>query len=355
MELPTEILFKICCYLPLEDLARFSITCKKIYSITLHSSFTKGFFLVDRPSNPSPTPRMCISMTTYCDSLLISGGHGENREDESRIGEIYEDLYQYHIKTKTWKKISFFSLAVTEHSSIVYNNKLWILGGLHKSSNEIQYSNSLFQFDLSNMDNNKVVPFGSGPFQGRSTHSAVIWKNKMYIFGGWNGRYQKWFNDMYAFNFDIEKWELIIPNGIIPEKRCYHLCTIYNEEMYIFGGYSGKSYLNDLWKYSFEKNTWTDLSLKCNGKPPSPRSRAAGILNGNLWYILSGWNRVSYHKDFYFFDFESYSWSQIHSSEIPSLSQHSVAIHNNILYIFGGFITPSKTPSNTLYKSRLEK
>ena len=38
----------------------------------------------------------------------------------------------------------------------------------------------------------------------------------MYIFGGGDGKY--WLNDLYIFDLDLQKWQLIEVSGKIPSK-----------------------------------------------------------------------------------------------------------------------------------------
>jgi hypothetical protein len=84
------------------------------------------------------------------------------------------------------------------------------------------YSCNLYRYDLANLE--KPEPSApelvndQGPFERRSTHSAVIWNDKLIMFGGkersiyivtddvlgWNGRKRKWFNDIYEFDFGKE-------------------------------------------------------------------------------------------------------------------------------------------------------
>ena len=37
----------------------------------------------------------------------------------------------------------------------------------------------------------------------------------------------------------------------MPTARCSQIGQIYNDHLYIFGGYSGVSYLNDIYQYNF--------------------------------------------------------------------------------------------------------
>jgi hypothetical protein len=67
-------------------------------------------------------------------------------------------------------------------------------------------------------------------------------------------------------------------------------------------------------------------------------------------YILGGWNKVGYFEDFYSFNFSSRVWCKIENSnfEIPSISQYSFSVHNDLLYIFGGYCAKRKECVNEL-------
>lgn len=62
----------------------------------------------------------------------------------------------------------------------------------------------------------------------------------MLIFGGW-----EWFflhplhdanNDLYKFNFKTKVWTIINASGTIPPQRGAHSAIFYKEKLYIFGG-----------------------------------------------------------------------------------------------------------------------
>jgi hypothetical protein len=81
----------------------------------------------------------------------------------------------------------------------------------------------------------------------------VVYKDKMYIFGGWNGSEQN--NDLYSFDFATSKWTKIVCAGPIPRPRCSHAGSVSEKfnSMFVFAGYGGKDhgYLNDLCQLDF--------------------------------------------------------------------------------------------------------
>jgi len=76
----------------------------------------------------------------------------------------------------------------------------------------------------------------------RVCHSAVVYKDKMYIFGGHNPESGSNYiadvkNELFEYNFETNNWRKI--DGPNFPLRTEHTSIIYEEKMYVFGGYSG--------------------------------------------------------------------------------------------------------------------
>jgi hypothetical protein len=100
----------------------------------------------------------------------------------------------------------------------------------------------------------------------RSTMSTVLWKNKIIAFGGCEGLLRTYFNDIHIFDTSnalyllpkiiylaTKTWEETSHIRQEPPARCFHIGAVYKDDMYIFGGYTGSSYLNDMWKFNLGK------------------------------------------------------------------------------------------------------
>lgn len=46
-------------------------------------------------------------------------------------------------------------------------------------------------------------------------------------------------------------WRKIEAKGQVPTKRTSHSAVVYQDKMYVFGGFSGEKYLNDIAEYDF--------------------------------------------------------------------------------------------------------
>merc|ERR1712196_464104 len=97
----------------------------------------------------------------------------------------------------------------------------------------------------------------------------------MYIFGGYDGN--QYLNDLWVFSISSKTWTLLKPRGELPSVRDSH-SAVYSPDanvMYVFGGYSVEVYFNDVWAYDVSQNLWR--LLKPEGDAPSERDRHTAI------------------------------------------------------------------------------
>ena len=83
----------------------------------------------------------------------------------------------------------------------------------------------------------------------RAAHSASIVKNKLFIFGGWNGFSA--FNDVFAMDLNTFIWSEILSNGNLPIPRNNHRTATFGNNIYVHGGHDGNKWLDDLVKIIF--------------------------------------------------------------------------------------------------------
>jgi len=352
-ELPEECVLAILNWLPLSGLLACSVVSREFHRLAKDPTLWRGLFIENKfPANSEeiPDPRLWCSSTILNGKLYIFGGHTTQGVLSNLISHVKCDFYAYDIISRKWLPIEHDMKAKTEHKCVSYNNCLWFVGGY----NGYDYTSDIYKFDPVTGKSDIVETHGE-PFSRRSALTALVWKNKLYTFGGWNGFSKTWYNDLHEFNFDTYTWREINPSGEVPNKRTSHSAVIYNNKMYVFGGFSGEEYLNDLHEFDLETETWTNVSHLCKGDIPAPRSRFCAVVSGDCMYLLGGWNKVGYFNDFYSYNFVSRVWTNIYNSNfsIPCISQYSLAADEKFLYIFGGFCAIEKACINRLYKYRI--
>jgi len=263
---------------------------------------------------------------------------------------VRSDFHAFDTVTNKWKELTHSMNGKTEHKCVVYDNCLWFVGGY----NGYDYTSDIHKFDPATGESSLVETTGEA-FSRRSALTALVHKNQILTFGGWNGFSRNWYNDLYAFNFDTRAWRAINPSGTLPVKRTSHSSVVYGNKMYVFGGFSGEEYLNDLHEFDIETETWTEITHLCRGDIPQPRSRFCAAVHGDCMYILGGWNKIGYFNDFHRFNFATRTWTNISNLNftIPCISQYSLATDGTFLYVFGGFCAEEKVCINKLFKYRV--
>ncbi len=106
----------------------------------------------------------------------------------------------------------------------------------------------------------------------------------------------------------IGKWTQI-NSANSPSPRDRHIAVVYENELFIFGGFDGSSRVNDMHAFHLETLQWR-VSLPLSGTPPTPRHSHAAIVYDHSMYIFSGYDG-SYRNDFHRFDFLTSTWHQI--------------------------------------------
>ena len=86
------------------------------------------------------------------------------------------------------------------HTMVEYHGRLYVFGGSVASAHD-NLASDLLCFDLDHKSWEKVIPRStSQPITGRLFHTAVVYQDKMYIFGG-TVDFDKRSNELFAFKF----------------------------------------------------------------------------------------------------------------------------------------------------------
>jgi hypothetical protein len=224
----------------------------------------------------------------------------------------------------------------------IYLNDVWILGTANGLGGTPTWT--------------QLFPTGSAPTT-RELHTAVYdpTSNRMIVFGGYNN-VKGALNDLWVLSHanglgGAPAWTNYSPAGTPPSARYAHT-AIYDttsNQMIIYGGYSGSTYLNDVWVLSYANGlggtpTWTKLSP--TGETPANRAYHTAIYDNsnNSMTIFGGYNG-SYLNDVWVLNNANGSggtplWLQISPTvSDPTTRYGHTAVYdpvNNLMTIFGG-------------------
>ena len=160
-------------------------------------------------------------------------------------------------------------------------------------------------------------------------------------------------------------WLLANETGEAPSPRYGHTANLYNKKMYIFGGWNGKTYFNDVVTFDLEKMAWS--KLETGGPSPIPRQGHASCVVGHNLIIQGGFSfdeekykknfnnygtflKSCYLNDIKLLDMKDNTWVQLKTNGQPPQPRfgHTLSFVNNQLIIFGGWSCNSGRKFNTI-------
>ncbi|MBA3660612.1 MAG: hypothetical protein H0W64_02695 [Gammaproteobacteria bacterium] len=194
----------------------------------------------------------------------------------------------------------------------------------------------------------------SGPTPAeRSMPSVATLNNYIYVFGGVKDDFKTsvdtFYDDLNRFNIKENTWENISTRGASPKPRAFStlIADANNNRILLFGGvHYGKSFSNlvtfdDLWAYSPDQNTWTQIQPANEG--PQGRGGASVWLDNNLMYVFGGVKDFTHMlNDLWVYDLQNNTWTQLgedNSINAPTgryTCYNDTKAWNGKLYLYGG-------------------
>ncbi|GJD09715.1 Leucine-zipper-like transcriptional regulator 1 [Galdieria sulphuraria] len=195
-------------------------------------------------------------------------------------------------KRPRWKQLfpnsSSEILPLAGHCMVCCSNRIYAFGGYASQFIEGQcYSrhyNTLFEFSFSrNLWSTVRLETSDGPLspQPRRHASMVFHGQSLYIFGGFSERHEV-LSDLWSFDLVKRKWTPIIarPGSFWPAARAEHSAVVYKDRMIIFGGYDGKKKLCDTVALNMRDFSWEVVSSN-GGYYPNRRCKHSAVVYRN--------------------------------------------------------------------------
>uniref|UniRef100_A0A2P2ID27 Kelch domain-containing protein 3-like n=2 Tax=Hirondellea gigas TaxID=1518452 RepID=A0A2P2ID27_9CRUS len=218
------------------------------------------------------------------------------------------------------------------HSVVAYGRHIYLWGG----RNDDICDERLYCFDTADMKWSTPHVKGEMPLASDG-HAAAIYENVMYIHGGYVESIGAFTLKLYALNLNTFVWTLLPQEGQYPRHRDFHTMSVTPDgNLLVFGGremaqalYTGadaESYPNNLHMYDTRRQCWS--KLVCEGmQPVGRRSHSAFVYKWKL-YIFAGFNsRLNSHmNDLYSLDIKSNTWLQHNVPEVRPFARRRQAL-----------------------------
>lgn len=252
------------------------------------SGYRKNWTTKRRPENfGSPLTRykhsVCAASNGY---IYIYGGRCGNLPLE-------DDVWRFDPHQNTWTQIETTGCKppnLQEHTSVEYGDRLYVFGGQVTASRSDE---TFWRLDLASNVwsslNMKSTKYGAhlGPTNRRG-HSAVIYGDSMYIFGGYED-FRGSSAQLWEYNLVCERWELrnlSSTSACHPEPRHSHSAIVHSDSMFIYGGLSNLKPMRDLWRWSWRDKRWYKMRTK--GKSPGYLHGHSAVLAFESMFIFGG-------------------------------------------------------------------
>ena len=115
----------------------------------------------------------------------------------------------------------------------------------------------------------------------RCGHTAVAWREAVYLFGGWGC------NALYKFDPALLTWSRPQVSGEIPGARVDHSACVIGDHMFVFGG-RGEQVHRDTNVYRLDLRTLTWERLACTGAPPGHTEQHSATALGARMVVARG-------------------------------------------------------------------
>ncbi|CAL6066891.1 Kelch_repeat-containing protein [Hexamita inflata] len=189
-----------------------------------------------------PTPRRGHTIASNGTNLYLFGGDSQ--------GSCMNDFWIY---SNQWQQVKTTNTPCARygHSSVIYNNKLYIYGGKNPTTKSLLDDFCVLDLDTLTWS---YIQCNENPC-GRYGHSLLQLDNKLYLFGGTTSAGRV--SDLWQFDLSQQEFEKIFDgySSDYPCGRSEAACVSVGSSIIVFGGFDGKSALSDIWQIDLHQNT----------------------------------------------------------------------------------------------------
>lgn len=267
----------------------------------------------------------CITETIETLSVTLPQGGLEDGACSSIYGENIYIFDEYHSGSTKIKNLIYKFNCISEtietlnvtipkefdvKSTITYNNIIYVFSLVYQDS---IYSQHIHKFNpiAKTIEEISITLPSQTIFR---TSSKALYKDSIYIFGGYDLNGRTYLNTIYKFNC---KDETISKLGLtLPFKLRGTYCFIHENKIYISGGYDGKNYSNKVcrfWIY-FTLTSNNVLIYSANSDYSFDLTTDISIPIKNI-YIGNASNRAEFAKA-YLYDEKQSAWVNINTGEL---------------------------------------
>jgi hypothetical protein len=242
---------------------------------------------------------------SYDVKAQAKGVYGATSNWSSGHQIVIEMLWQLATSTAGWS-------ARSSHTSVVFDNKIWVLGGFTYPSlyhNDVWYSSDGV---------NWTQATANAGWSARCGHTSVVFDNRIWVLGA-GGHSDVWYSS------DGVNWTQATANAGW-SARSGHTSVVFDNRIWVLGG----SLHNDVW-YSTDGVNWTQATANAGW---SARGGHTSVVFDNKIWVLSDY----YHsRNDVWYSSDGVNWTQATANAGWSArGGHTSVVFDNKIWVLGG-------------------
>lgn len=226
----------------------------------------------------------------------------------------------------------------------VFNGKMWVIGGAYGSGSVTNYLGDVWN----SSNGSSWVSVGSPSFGPRYEPQVLSFNNQLWLIGGNNSGTLK--NDVWSSS-NGSTWTNVLAYNSVPGANQFSPredfgAVVFNNLMWVVGGYDGTNVLNDVWS-SPDGINWTQVLAAA---PFGVRCEFPLVsFNGSMFVISGGYDlstgsnpSAQLGRTDVWSSPDGTNWTQITNSVGP-YTYHQVVANGSLLWYTGGYNVPYGT------------
>ncbi len=207
-----------------------------------------------------------------------------------------------------------------QHSSVVFDNKMWVMGGF--TGRRIALHDVWYSTDGINWNQATA----SAGWLARDGHTSVVFDNKIWVIGGGYGVFNPIFMNDVWYSTDGINWNQATANAQWSGRE-NHTSVVFDKKIWVMGGYNG-AHMNDVW-FSTDGINWTQATASAGW---SVRNGHTSIVFDNKIWVIGGGHDVWFSTD-------GINWTQATASaEWSARTEHTSVVFDNKMWVIGGYV-----------------
>ena len=238
----------------------------------INSFTTRNLMIPEQPvqANTKFPDRISHTCLSFNDQLWVLGG-------TIFFGQAYNDVWSSD-NGIDWNEVGSNILINTKrnHTSVVYDNKMWILGGWTKPPGEDSFVSHDVWSSNDGVTWNNMTSY-TDFFPARVAHTSIVFNNKIYVIGGVNNEGVR--NDVWQYDGN---WSELMLTSSRFTARSGHASVVFDDKIWVIGGFDGSERKNDVW-YSSDGANWHLATTEADFPPINGQELV--VFGGKMWLL----------------------------------------------------------------------